>query len=86
MSKFTPNFMRSTPASGNPYGRGRVSTVDLLVITASAEVLFMLKLYFSVLQTSYLNEEVNCVELSSSVSVSCLLESKTSKKEKLPTS
>jgi hypothetical protein len=44
--------------------RGRLSTVDLLVLT-SLDQFFDLLFY----KTSYLNEEVNCTEPSLSVSV-----------------
>ncbi len=45
---------------------GRLSTVDLLVLTSLDQVLLILQT-FTFLQTSY--EEVNCTEPSSSVSV-----------------
>jgi len=57
---------------GNPYGRGRLSTVDLLVLTSLDKLLFILKYYFPFYKTSYLNEEVNCTEPSPSVSVPLL--------------
>jgi hypothetical protein len=53
--------------SGNPYWRGRISTVDLLVPSSSDQLLFILKL---------LNEEVNCTETSPSVRVPWLNEGK----------
>ncbi len=59
--------------SGNPYWRGRISTIDLLVLTSSDQLLFILKLYFLSYKTSYLNKEVNCIVPSLSVRVPWLL-------------
>ncbi len=50
---------------------GRISTDDLLVLTSSDQLLFILKLYFSFYKTNYLNEEVNRIERSPSVRGSC---------------
>ncbi len=47
-----------------------LSTVDLLVLTSSDQVLLILNIYFtSFAQTSYLYEEVNCSEPSLSAMV-----------------
>jgi hypothetical protein len=44
--------------------------VDLLVLTSSDQMFFLLKLCFSFFyKTTYLSEEANCTEPSSSVSV-----------------
>ncbi len=52
-----------------PYRMGRISTVDLLVLTSLNELLFKLKLNFLFYKATYLNEEVNCTEPSPSVRV-----------------
>jgi hypothetical protein len=44
---------------------GRLSTVDLLVLTSLDQLLYYLPFY----KTNNLNEEVNCTEPSSSVSI-----------------
>ncbi len=50
--------------AGKPYWRGRLSTVDLLVLTSLHQLLFILIIFFYLCYTtSYLNEEVNCTEL-----------------------
>jgi len=42
---------------------GRISTIDLLVLTSSDRLLFMIKKYFSFFdRTSYLNKEANSTE------------------------
>jgi hypothetical protein len=56
---------------GNSYWVGSISTVHLLVLTSLDQWIFKLKILFTLLQTSYLNEEVNCTELSPSVSFPC---------------
>ncbi len=38
--------------AGNPYWRGKISTIDLLVLTSSNQLLLILKLYFSHLQNN----------------------------------
>jgi len=50
--------------AGNPYWRGRISTIELLILTSSNQLLFVLKLciYNLFYETSYLNKEVNCTE------------------------
>jgi len=55
--------------TGNTNWRGRISTVDLLVLTCLGQLLLKSKTSFTFLQTSYPNEEVNCIEPSSSVSI-----------------
>jgi hypothetical protein len=58
--------------AGKAYLRGRISTVDLLVLTSLDEVLFNLKLYFPFFtKTTYLNEEVNCTDPFPSVRLPC---------------
>jgi hypothetical protein len=47
--------------------QGRLSTVNLLVLTSLDQLVFILKIFFY--NTSYLNEEVTCTEPSASVSV-----------------
>jgi hypothetical protein len=55
--------------SGNSYRRGRISTVDLLVLTSLDKLLFTQKiLLFFFYKTSYSNKEVNRTEPSPSVS------------------
>jgi len=54
---------------GNPNLRGRISMVDILVLTSLDLLLCILKLYiFFFCKTIYLNGEVNCTEPSPSVS------------------
>jgi hypothetical protein len=51
---------------------GRLSTVDLIVLTSLDQLLFILKLYFSIFaKKTYLNEEVNRTEPSNLVRVPC---------------
>ncbi len=52
--------------SGKPYWKGRLSTVDLLVLASLDQLIFYWKYYLLFYKTSYLNEEVNCTEPSSS--------------------
>ncbi len=48
------------------YWRGRVSTLDLLVLTRSDHLILILKIFFvAFYKTSFLNEKVNCTEPSS---------------------
>jgi hypothetical protein len=56
--------------TGKSYRRERLSTVDLLVLTSLYQLLFILKILFTFL-TSYFNEEVNCPEPSSLLSIPC---------------
>ncbi len=50
---------------GNTYWSGRISTVDLLVLTSSDQLILIHKNSFH--KTSFLNEVVNCTDLSPSV-------------------
>ncbi len=53
------------PQQGSLTERGRLSTVDLLVLTISYQFLSILKILFTFLtNTKYRNEEVNCTETS----------------------
>ncbi len=52
----------SSPSAGNPYWRGRLSTVDLHVLTSLNQLIFKLKILFTLF--TKLNEEVNCTESS----------------------
>ncbi len=55
--------------AGKPYWGGRLSTVDLLVLTSLDQLLLIIKFLFHLCyKTSYLNEEVNCTVPSPSVS------------------
>jgi hypothetical protein len=55
----------------NPYWKGRIGTVDLLILTCSDQLLHLLKIHsFFFYKTSYINEEVNCTQPSPSVRVS----------------
>jgi len=56
-------------SAGKSYWRERLSAVDLLVLISLDLLLLILKRWFTFLQTSYLNEEVNRTEPSPSVSV-----------------
>jgi hypothetical protein len=51
----------------NPYWRGSLNTVDLLVLTNINKLPYLLEHFLSFYKTSYLNEEVICIELSPSV-------------------
>ncbi len=48
---------------------GRLTNVDLLVLTSVDQLPFQLKMLYFFYKTSYLNEEVNCTEASPSVSI-----------------
>ncbi len=68
MGKFT---ICSWGKSGQGILTGRISTINLLVLTSSNYLLLIVKMHiFLFLQTSYLNKEVNCTEPSSPL-VSC---------------
>ncbi len=54
--------------AGNPYWRTRLNTVDFLVLTSLDQLFFPIEI-LNCLFTSYLNEEINCTEPSTSVSV-----------------
>jgi hypothetical protein len=56
--------------TGESYYRERVSTVDLLVLTCSDQLLLILKVYiYFFYQTSYINEEGDCTEPSPTVRI-----------------
>jgi hypothetical protein len=55
--------------TGNPYWRGKLSTVDLLVLNSSDQLLFALKLYFSFYKTTILIRRSTVPEPSPSVSI-----------------
>ncbi len=50
---------RKTREARNSYWKGRISTIYLLVLTSSDQLLFIPKKY-SLHETSYLNKELNC--------------------------
>ncbi len=60
ISSFTP---------GNPYWRGRFSTVDLLMPTCLYHTLFIFLTLFTFFRTSYLNEEVSRTDPSPKVKI-----------------
>ena len=39
---------------------GKLSTVDLLVLTSFNQLLFILKLFFLIYKATHLNEEIDC--------------------------
>jgi hypothetical protein len=48
--------------------KGWINPVDLLVLTTTNQLLFKQKLYFSFFyETTYLDEEVNCIEPTPSI-------------------
>ncbi len=49
--------------------RGSISTVELLVLTSLNQLIFILKMLFSLYITSYLYGEVNCTDTEPSPSV-----------------
>ncbi len=57
------------PLPRNSYCRGRIRTVDLLVLISSDDQLFILNLFF---KTTQLNEEVKRTLTSPTVSVPCI--------------
>jgi hypothetical protein len=57
------------PKPGKSYRRGRISTVDLLVLTNLGQLLLIIQTFFTFYETNCLNDEVNCAEPSPSVSV-----------------
>ncbi len=62
----------TSPKAGRAYRRGRLSTIDLLVLTCLVQLLWIMQTYLLLYKTScYLNEEVNRTEPSPSVSVPC---------------
>ncbi len=57
-------------SSRNPFLREKLSTVDLLVLTSSGQLLFIMKTLLTLFtKQATLNKEVNCTEPSRSVSV-----------------
>jgi hypothetical protein len=60
-------FMNTLCLCREALRRGRISMVDLLVITSSDKLFFILKLYFY--KTACLNEKVKCTEPSPSVRI-----------------
>jgi len=54
--------------SGNTNSAGRLSTVDLLLLTSMHQLLSKLKIFFTSLQNELPNKEVNYTERSFSVS------------------
>jgi hypothetical protein len=56
-------------SAGNPYLRGRLNTVDLLVLTCLDQLILIIQILFTFYKTSYLDEEANGTEPSRSVSV-----------------
>jgi len=59
-----------THTAGNPHCKGRLGTIDLLVLT-SLNKLLVLKTLISIYKTGDLNEEVNRTEPFPLVSVPC---------------
>ncbi len=64
----------------DPYGKqgiltegGRISTIDLLVLTNLDQLILVLNIFFLFYKTSYLNKEVNCTEPSTSERVPRLM-------------
>ena len=65
-----PNFEKVFDSiAENPYRGGRLSAIDLLVLTSLEELLLILQTLFTFYETSYLNEEVNYAEPFPTVSV-----------------
>jgi hypothetical protein len=52
-----------------PLLKGRLSAVDLLVLTSLDQLLLVLLSLFTFYKTSHLNEELNCTEPSPSASI-----------------
>ncbi len=48
--------------AGNSYWKGRISTIDLLVLTSSHQLILYCNIVFLLHKTSYLNGEVNATE------------------------
>jgi hypothetical protein len=65
------NLLLSSLKPGNPYSRGRLSTIDLLVQTNLDHLIVLMKILFTFFYKKYLNEEVNCTEPFPSVSIPC---------------
>ncbi len=47
---------------GNTYRKGRFCTIDLLQLTTLDQMLLMFQILITFYKTSYLDEEVNCIE------------------------
>ncbi len=62
------------PKTGNTYWRGRISTVDLLVLSSSDKLLLIVNIRFYLLQN---NKEVNCNDPTPSVRAPCLRDTTT---------
>jgi hypothetical protein len=69
LERLTQSCLSRESIQRNPYIQGKVSMVDLLVLTGSEQLLFKLKEYFY--KTIYLNEAVKCTEPSTSARVPC---------------
>jgi len=59
MRSMWAHWSRAKP--GNPFWRGRINTIDLLVLSMLCKLLFT-RNFFLCYKTSYLNMEVNCTE------------------------
>jgi len=56
--------------AGKSFWRGRLSTVDLLVLTSLDQILILLEILFTFFyKTSYPTEEINCTQPAPSVSI-----------------
>jgi hypothetical protein len=62
-------FLSLRVVPGNSKRRGRLSTVELLVLTSFSAHFYIENIIFLFTKTSYLNEEVNCTEPAPSVSI-----------------
>jgi hypothetical protein len=60
------------PLPGKTNLRGKLSTVDLLVLTSLDQLILILPTSYTFFKTSYLNEEAYCTKPFNSVSVPCL--------------
>jgi hypothetical protein len=61
-----------TLEAGNPYRRGRLKAIDLLLLTNPDQLLLTLEIFLFIFnKTSYLDEEVHCTESPPSVRVPC---------------
>ncbi len=67
---YNTNVCKNGSLSREPLLKGRLSTVDLLVLTSLYQMLLIMQTLFTFFnKTSYLEEEVNCTESSPSVRV-----------------
>ncbi len=62
-------WKEKTAEPGNPYWTGRLSTVDLLVLTRLDVLILILQTLYNSFKTRYSNAEVKCTEPSLSVSI-----------------